>query len=281
MRLHNILLLVVACFLGAFSTLVDSGSLDVSTGSAVRSNQISRLLRDGGAAEAHTSENGEERATADIAGHIFDKRATKQVLKFFVERGVSVDHVKVQYLGMPSWLSYNELLKHRNWKALVKYQRMKWEQANGKTPYAFFGSGFQNEEKTKEMLLAWVVADNSVEKVGKYLGVWGLPRSEQIVHQNWRAFKTYTKWFTQYQQGMKKLRYAKFGTGYHTEDKTKEVLTQWAMAGTSVTDVQKTLGLTGLSAAQMARHENYAAFLKYMEYYLQLAPIRARHAVNA
>lgn len=177
-----------------------------------------------------------------------------------------------------SGLAFDKMFDHPNWSALVKYQRMKWELANGKkVPYANFGSGYQTEEKTKEALLTWILADNSVEQVGKYLGVWGLPRNQQIVHQNWRAFKRYSKWHAEYQGTMKSLRYAKFGTGYHSEKKTKEVLTKWAMEGTPIKEVQTTLGLTKLSG----NHENYPAFMTYLRYYLELAEIRANHAANA
>ncbi|ETK80927.1 hypothetical protein F441_13781 [Phytophthora nicotianae CJ01A1] len=280
MRALYILLVLVASSLVniAIATGLDSGTPSVN---AVQSNNYeNRFLKDGGAAEGRTSEKNEERASLSIGNHLLDNAATKQLLNFFAENKVPVDQVSKYILNIPSKIEYKALNQHPNWNALVKYQRMTWEKAKGERPYAYFGSGAQTKEKTKEMILSWIVAGNSVEDVGKYLGVWNLPHAEQIVHQNWRAFKKYEKWFKEYQDGMKKLKYAKFGTGYQTEDKTKEVLTKWAMAGTPIADVQKTLGLSGLSEAQILSHENSAAFLKYLVYYLQLAPIRAQFAAN-
>ncbi|KAG2820618.1 hypothetical protein PC116_g15557 [Phytophthora cactorum] len=50
---------------------------------------------------------------------------------------------------------------------------MKFERAYGKKlPYAYFGTGYQTEEKTKESLLQWVMAGDSVKSVAKTLGLW-------------------------------------------------------------------------------------------------------------
>ncbi|OWZ23895.1 Avirulence (Avh) protein [Phytophthora megakarya] len=128
------------------------------------------------------------------------------------------------------------------------------------------------------MLLAWIVADNSVESVGKYLGVWYLPTNERVVHQNWKAFKTYSKWFAEYKKGMKEWNYANFVVGVQTEKKTKEVLAQWAMAGTPIEDVMKKLKLSNLSGSKLAQHQNYDALLTYIRYYKWLEPIRTANA---
>ncbi|KAG6962189.1 hypothetical protein JG687_00007278 [Phytophthora cactorum] len=49
---------------------------------------------------------------------------------------------------------------------------MKFERAYGKKlPYAYFGTGYQTEEKTKESLLQWVMAGDSVKSVAKTLGL--------------------------------------------------------------------------------------------------------------
>ncbi|POM61143.1 putative RxLR effector, partial [Phytophthora palmivora] len=156
MRLRYFLL---AAGIGLLATS-EAFLIEPDTSSKISSNIIdsnrnyeynNRFLRTGKVTNAGTVKNDEERAISSIQGFLLDKTATKAWLNFFLERGLSVQQVKEQYLAMPSHLSFNQMLEHINWNALVKYQRMKWEHSNGKkVPYAYFGSGYQTEEKTKE-----------------------------------------------------------------------------------------------------------------------------------
>ncbi|KAG2935736.1 hypothetical protein PC117_g12347 [Phytophthora cactorum] len=77
---------------------------------------------------------------------------------------------------------------------------MKFERAYGKKlPYAYFGTGYQTEEKTKESLLQWVMAGDSVKSVAKTLGLVGLTsKMELIGHQNYKAYRTFLKWRKQW-----------------------------------------------------------------------------------
>ncbi|KAG3120029.1 hypothetical protein PI124_g1659 [Phytophthora idaei] len=89
---------------------------------------------------------------------------------------------------------------HQNWRALVKFQRMKFERVySKKLPYAYFGTGYQTEEKTKESLLQWVMAGDSVKSVAKTFGLVGLTsKMELIGHQNYKAYRTFLKWRNQW-----------------------------------------------------------------------------------
>ncbi|KAF1775165.1 hypothetical protein GQ600_10891 [Phytophthora cactorum] len=75
-------------------------------------------------------------------------------------------------------------------------------------------------------------------------------------------------------------KYSRFGTGYHTEKKTNEVLSKWAMSETPIKEVLQTFKLTGLSASQMAKHENFPALLMYVKLYLDFKALKAMFAAN-
>ncbi|KAG3099616.1 hypothetical protein PI124_g6431 [Phytophthora idaei] len=176
-----------------------------------------------------------------------------------------VDQVKKKFLNMPSSMkSFEQLFNHPNWKALDKYEQMVWQKENeGKTvAYALIGTKYYSKEKTQEELLKWLVQKKSVKTVGNGLGVGGLARNDPIARQNWRAFAMYEKSFAEVQNvKTNPEKYSRFGSGYHTEKKTKEALTKWAMLGTPIKEVLKTFKLTGLSASGMAKHENFPALL--------------------
>ncbi|KAG4061649.1 hypothetical protein PC123_g3490 [Phytophthora cactorum] len=265
-RSLHFLLVITVGFLAslAVSAAPDSGTPPVN---AVQNNRYdSRSLRDGGAAAAHTGEDNEERATIRYGKDLVsDKAATKELLKRLVDSNVPVDIVKEQFLNMPSSMkSFQQLFNHPNWKALDKYVQMVWQKQNhGKTlVYAKIGTKDYSKEKTQEELLKWLVQEKSVKTVGDDLGVWGLARNDPIAHQNRRAFAMYEKWFAVVPTiKTNPEKYSNFGSGYHTKKKTEEVLTNWAMSGDPIKKVLQTFKLTGKSASQMAKHENFPALL--------------------
>ncbi|GMF24048.1 unnamed protein product [Phytophthora lilii] len=140
----------------------------------------------------------EERATVTLGTKLYDKVATTKWLEGLLEKGESLKKVKEQYLKISSTLPKEKMVFHPNWNAYAKYERMHFKKATGKkVAYAYFGSIPQSEKNTEEVLQGWIIAGRSDESVGKYLGVWGLPPSEQVLHVNWRAFKKYKKWHAQ------------------------------------------------------------------------------------
>ncbi|KAE8903188.1 hypothetical protein PF003_g12999 [Phytophthora fragariae] len=192
---------------------------------------------------------------------------TKEKLSSWVKSGGTIETVGAR-LGLQQGLSLEKNAEHMNYEALAKFIRMKFEAKNAgkQLPYAEFGTGLQNKEKTKNFLAGQLIAGSSVENVGKYLGVWGLPLNQQRIHANWRAFKRYSKMYAEYQKLMKPIRFSYIGSGYQTEEKTKEIMLKWAMAKSQFADVKQTLGLTGLSGQQLTEHVNYEALQLFKGY---------------
>ncbi|KAG6972877.1 hypothetical protein JG688_00003772, partial [Phytophthora aleatoria] len=182
----------------------------------------------GGAAKVHTSNENEERATVSYGGEIFsDKAQTKQLIDFFIKEGWSVTKFKEEKLKIPSTMEGSELFSHPNWNALVKYQRKKYETENEVLPYVTIDGVQLTKEKTQELLLKWLAVKKPVDSVAKRLKLRSVPESLKIFDQNWRAFRMYEKWFAANSNiKINTEKYSKFGTGYHTEEKTKGVLDQ-------------------------------------------------------
>ncbi|KAE9080857.1 hypothetical protein PF006_g27236 [Phytophthora fragariae] len=176
-----------------------------------------------------------------LEGLIHDSKMTKKKLSSWVKSGNTMETVGAR-LGLQQGLSLEKNAEHMNYEALVKFIRMK----------------FEAENAGKQL--------PSVENVGKYLGVWGLPLNQQRIHANWRAFKRYSKMYAEYQKLMKPIRFSYIGSGYQTEEKTKEIMLKWAMAKSQFADVKQTLGLTGLSGQQLTEHVNYEALQLFKGY---------------
>ncbi|KAG3253762.1 hypothetical protein PI124_g1674 [Phytophthora idaei] len=134
----------------------------------------------------------------NFAGFVRGKAETKKWLTSCLNSGESVSTVAAK-LGVFNTPAEKAIL-HQNWRALVKFQRMKLERTYGKKlSYAYFGTGYQTEKKTKECLLKWVMAGDSIESVAKTLGLVGLKsKMELIGHQNYKAFRTFVKWRKQW-----------------------------------------------------------------------------------
>ncbi|KAG6942227.1 hypothetical protein JG688_00018246, partial [Phytophthora aleatoria] len=180
----------------------------------------------GGAAKVHTSNENEERATVGYGvNQASDKAVTKKLLTDLLDMDMLVKTVKERFLNMPSKMKDFELVSHPNWKALVKYQRMKYEKKIGVLPYATIDGVQLTKEKTQEKLLKWLAVKKPVDSVAKKLNVRSVPKRPQLPQQNWRAYRMYEKWFAADSNiKINEEGYSKFGTGYHTEEKTKEVL---------------------------------------------------------
>ncbi|KAE8890301.1 hypothetical protein PF003_g25515 [Phytophthora fragariae] len=176
-----------------------------------------------------------------LEGLIHDSKMTKKKLSSWVKSGNTMETVGAR-LGLQQGLSLEKNAEHMNYEALVKFIRMK----------------FEAENAGKQL--------PSVENVGKYLGVWGLPLNQQRIHANWRAFKRYSKMYAEYQKLMKPIRFSYIGSGYQTEEKTKDIMLKWAMAKRRFADVKQSLGLTGLSGQQLTEHVNYEALQLFKGY---------------
>ncbi|KAF4035744.1 hypothetical protein GN244_ATG12233 [Phytophthora infestans] len=118
----------------------------------------------------------------NFAGLVRDKAETKAWLTSLLESGESLLTVgaKLGLANMPT----EKLMLHPNWKALVKFQRMKFEHTYGKKlPYAKFGTGYQTEEKTKEELMKWIMAGTSRKDVRKTLGLTNVKTKIDLISQ--------------------------------------------------------------------------------------------------
>ncbi|ETN02483.1 hypothetical protein PPTG_16436 [Phytophthora nicotianae INRA-310] len=266
MRSLRFLLAITASILfsQALSAAADSTARTVS---ASPNNKLERrFLRDGEAAEPHTGENTEERAIISFGRDIVSNKAdTKKLLQDLLKENMPVRQFKEEFLNIPSTItSFDELVKHQNWKALVKYQRMKFEKDHGvKLPYAILDKKQLSKEQTQEQLLKWLLEKRPVKTVGENLGVWSVPNSYPILHQNWRAFKMYEKLFAELQHiQTDPKRYAQF---IRTEEKAKEKLVDLVIAKTPFKDILQTFELTGLSASTMAKHQNFPALLAFVK----------------
>lgn len=177
--------------------------------------------------------------------------------------------------------TFAELSKHPNWKALDKYERMQWQKLKEGETLTFMrlGDRSYSKEKAQKQLLRWVAQKKPVESVYDDLQVAGFAHNTAAARQNWRAYIMYDKWFTAASQMQRNpQQYAKFGTGYHSEQKTTEVFEKWAMEGTHIKSVITTLKLNGKSASEMANNENFPALLKYVKLYLDFKPFRDLNA---
>ncbi|POM72576.1 Secreted RxLR effector peptide protein [Phytophthora palmivora] len=127
----------------------------------------------------------------NFAGFFRDSTETRKWLQFWFNKGESVTNVaaKLKVYNLPQ----NTAVSHENWNALVKYMRMTVKGKAGKK-YAFFGTGYQTQEKTNEMLMKWILADDSIESVAKTLKVAGLSEHQLKVHRNYNAFMTFLDW---------------------------------------------------------------------------------------
>ncbi|KAE9066994.1 hypothetical protein PF010_g27642 [Phytophthora fragariae] len=72
--------------------------------------------------------------------------------------------------------------------------------------------------------------------------------------------------YAEYQKLMKPIRFSYIGSGYQTEEKTKDIMLKWAMAKRRFADVKQSLGLTGLSGQQLTEHVNYEALQLFKGY---------------
>nr|C5IL49.1 RecName: Full=RxLR effector protein Avr4; AltName: Full=Avirulence homolog protein 4; Flags: Precursor [Phytophthora mirabilis]ACR10586.1 avirulence-like protein 4 [Phytophthora mirabilis] len=279
MRSLHILLVITASLL---ASLAVSAEADPSTRTAnvVENNKDkSRFLRDGGTTEAQTDE---ERATITLGDKVVsDKAATKDLLERLLALGTPLKTVQKEFLNMPLIKTFAELSKHPNWRALDKYERMQWQKLNeGQTlTYMRVGDRSYSKEKAQEQLLRWVAQKKTVKSVYDDLQIEGFARNTDAARLNWRAYNMYDKWFTAASQMQRNpQQYAKFGTGYHSEQKTTEVFEKWAMEGTHIKSVIKTLNLNNKSASEMANNENFPALLKYVKLYLDFKPFRDLNA---
>ncbi|KAH7491448.1 hypothetical protein KRP22_004849 [Phytophthora ramorum] len=276
------LLLVAAAGLLACSEAASINSNTAGTSPMSSDTTHTRFLRSARTTGvASTEADDEERAWTIAGGLIRNKAQTKEWLNSLLQKGTSVDDVK-GILGLKG-LSLESMMKHWNWNAFDRYWRLVHEKGNRKEiPYAVFGSGEQTKKNTHEVLLGWVLSGKSVEGVGKYLGVWGLPKSEQLLHQNWRAFKAYRKMFVQYETGLQKIKdqtqFAYFDKSFRGIDEAKETITKWAMKGYSIDYIATTLGLSGLSGAKLTSHINYRALGLYKNDFYALASLREANA---
>ncbi|KAG6610386.1 putative secreted RxLR effector protein [Phytophthora cinnamomi] len=223
----------------------------------------------------------EDRATIVLDGLIKTKAESKALISSWVSRGFSVEDVAA-YLRVNTALPPEQAVHQWNWAALKRFERLKGVQKTGLMQwYAYFGSVGQTKKKTQEILDGALATGASVDDVATLLHVKGLSNTDLLVHPNYRAFKRYEKMHAQYQEMLKPIQFSYFGSGYHTKEKTKEIFDKWAMQGTPVKDVKKTLGLKGLSGEDLTGHVNYDAFLLYRKVYNDWEPIRAHAAGRA
>ncbi|ETK89963.1 hypothetical protein L915_06173, partial [Phytophthora nicotianae] len=92
-------------------------------------------------------------------------------------------------------MSIQQAIKHENWLALTKFQRMKSEKTKA---FAIFGTGYETKAKTEEELLKWVMRGYSPKDIASTLGLLCLNRRKIVRHQNYEAFRTFLKYRQQW-----------------------------------------------------------------------------------
>ncbi|EEY70498.1 secreted RxLR effector peptide protein, putative [Phytophthora infestans T30-4] len=127
----------------------------------------------------------------------------------------------------------------------------------------------RDKAQTKQLLTSWLNSGKSVPSVSNKLGLKRMSLEQAIHHENWKALTTFQR-----MKSKKAKAYAKYGTGYQTEAKTKENLLQWVMRGDSPKEVSSTLGLLGLSRRKIIDHQNYEAFRTFLKYRKQWAEMQ-------
>ncbi|POM76405.1 Secreted RxLR effector peptide protein [Phytophthora palmivora] len=197
MRLHRNVLVLVIVMLAIANALSSTTGATTSSENALsfqKNGHITRFLRSNHLDKDDTNE--ERAATMNFAGFLRDSTETRQWLQFWFNKGESVTNVaaKLKVYNLPQ----NTAISHENWNALVKYMRMTVEGKAGKK-YAKFGTGYQTEKKTKEMLMKWILADDSIESVAKTLKVLDLTEHQLKVHRNYNAFMTFLTWRKEWQ----------------------------------------------------------------------------------
>ncbi|GMF65258.1 unnamed protein product [Phytophthora lilii] len=95
-----------------------------------------------------------EEFTMNYAGSGRNKKETRKWLQLWRNENEPLSSVAAK-LGVHS-LPHDVAIKSENWGAFVKYRKMVNLAESGRN-YAFFGTGYQTEKKTKEHLLKWLL----------------------------------------------------------------------------------------------------------------------------
>jgi len=134
-------------------------------------------------------------------------------------------------------------------------------------------AGFlRDKQEARKWLQLWSNKKESVTSVAAKLGVFQLSQNAAVQHTNWKALVKYMRMSVLGKNGQN---YAKFGTGYQTEAKTKEYLMKWALQEESPKVVAQTLKMSHLTEAQRKVHVNYNALNTYVEYLAAVKKMRA------
>nr|AVA31274.1 RxLR29 effector [Phytophthora brassicae] len=130
------------------------------------------------------------------------------------------------------------------------------------------GGVIRDPAETKVWLNSLLEEGKSVEAVMAILGM-NAQNAQNGWHQNWNAFNRYQrmKWE---KDNNKKMPYAEFGRPnilIRTKEETKDNFLGWAMAGRSVENVRKFLGVSKFPAEQQHLHVNWRAFKAYEKFF--------------
>ncbi|KAE8981559.1 hypothetical protein PR002_g23791 [Phytophthora rubi] len=126
----------------------------------------------------------------NFAGHLRDSDETTKWLQMWLLKGDSEASVAAK-LGV-NGLEKAAAKKHANWGAYAKYLHMQ-KRAGKPNYFAHFGTGYQSEKKTKDVVWRWAVEGQTEAYAAGLLGMSKLSKDQYKLHWNYNAYEEFLK----------------------------------------------------------------------------------------